>query len=75
MVTIADEQAMFTATLIQLCKNSSTSFTATSIQSNSAIVNYEWDFDDGTGPISGNNVSHVFVNAQHPLRSTCRRFE
>ena len=63
VVTIADEQAMFTATLIQLCKNSSTSFTATSIQSNSSIVNYEWDFDDGTGPISGNNVSHVFANA------------
>ena len=69
VVTIADEQAMFTATLIQLCKNSSTSFTATSIQTNSAIVNYEWDFDDGTGPISGNNVSHVFVNAgQYDIR-------
>ena len=63
VVTIADEQAMFTATLVQLCKNNSTSFTATSIQTNSAIVNYEWDFDDGTGPISGNNVSHVFANA------------
>ena len=69
VVTIADEQAMFTATLVQLCKNNSTSFTATSIQTNSAIVNYEWDFDDGTGPISGNNVSHVFVNAgQYDIR-------
>ena len=63
VVTIADEQAMFTATLVQLCKNSSTSFTATSIQTNSAIVNYEWDFDDGTGLFSGSNVSHVFANA------------
>ncbi len=69
VVTIADEQALFTASLTQLCKNSSTTFTATSIQNNPAIVNYEWDFDDGTGPFSGNNVSHVFVNAgQYDIR-------
>lgn len=69
VITIANEQALFTASPTQLCKNSSTTFTATSIQSNPAIVNFEWDFDDGTGTFSGNNISHVFVNAgQYDVR-------
>ncbi len=63
IVTIANEQALFIAANTELCKNSSTIFTATSIQANSAIVNYNWDFGDLTGPFSGNNISHSYTAA------------
>ncbi len=61
-LTIADEQALFTASSTELCKNTSTIFTATSNQVNPTIVGYDWDFGDGTTG-AGNNVAHSYALA------------
>ena len=63
VLTIADEKALFTSAATELCKYSPTVFTATSIQQSPAIVNYEWDFGDSTGPFAGNNISHSYTAA------------
>ncbi|MFN0082856.1 MAG: PKD domain-containing protein [Ferruginibacter sp.] len=63
IVTIANEEALFAAASTELCKNTFTVFTATSMQANSSIVNYEWDFGDLTGPFTGNNASHSYTAA------------
>ena len=60
--TIADEHAAFTAAQTEICKNTSADFTATSVHTPPAIVNYEWDYGDGaTG--TGATSSHVYVQA------------
>lgn len=59
-IIVADEHAVFTASITELCKNSATVFTATSIQgAPSAIVNFSWDFGDGSIG-SGITVSHTY---------------
>jgi gliding motility-associated-like protein len=61
-VLIADEFAAFAASLLQLCKNSSTTFTATSPHTPPAISSYLWSFGDGTSSNS-NPASHVYLDA------------
>ncbi len=61
-VIVADEQAAFTATITELCKNGATTFIATSTQAFPAISNYEWDFGDGT-TTTGNNATHTYLAA------------
>jgi gliding motility-associated-like protein len=60
-VVVADEQANFSATALEICKRSSTTFNA--VSNNSAgIVNFEWDFGDGTTG-TGNPLSHVYIQS------------
>ncbi len=61
-IIIADEKAQFTAIPTQLCRGTSTTFTATSIQAVPLIASYDWNFGDGsTG--GGQTVSHVYTNS------------
>ncbi len=59
-VTVADEQALFTASALEICRNGSTTFTATSVQGTPAIVSFEWDFGDGS-TATGNNMTHTYL--------------
>ena len=59
-VRVANEQAMFTASAVELCKNTSTVFNATSVQGTPAIVSYEWNFGDGSLD-TGNNIIHTYL--------------
>ena len=59
-IRVADEQALFTASTLEICRNTSTTFTATSIQGTPAIVSFEWNFGDGTLG-TGNNVIHTYT--------------
>ena len=59
-LTVADEQALFTASALMICRNTSTTFIATSIQGTPAIVRFEWNFGDGTFD-TGNNVIHTYL--------------
>ena len=61
-VTIADEQAAFTAAQTEICKNTAADFTATSVHTTPAIVSYDWDFGDGA-TATGNPSSHVYTQA------------
>jgi len=60
-VVIADEQANFTANNLEICKRSSSTFNA-AINDSTGIVNFEWDFGDGT-TATGNPVSHSYLMA------------
>ncbi len=55
-VVVADEDAIFSASLTQLCKNSSTTFTAVT---NGGIASFAWDFGDGTNA-TGISVQHAY---------------
>lgn len=55
-VTVADEDAIFSANLTQLCKNNATTFTAVT---NGGIANFDWDFGDGT-TATGLSVQHTY---------------
>ena len=59
-IIVADEQALFTASNLEICRNTSTTFTATSIQGTPAIVSYEWNFGDGSVD-TGNNIIHTYL--------------
>lgn len=59
-IRVADEQALFTASALEICRNSSTTFNATSIQGTPAIVSYEWNFGDGS-TATVNNVTHTYL--------------
>ena len=59
-IRVADEQALFTASVLELCRNSSTTFNATSKQETPAIVSFEWNFGDGSLD-TGNNVIHTYL--------------
>ncbi len=60
-VIVADEQADFSATELEICKRSSTTFNGV-VNNTGAIVNFEWDFGDGTTG-TGNAVPHVYLLA------------
>jgi gliding motility-associated-like protein len=62
-VVIAEEYALFSASLLELCKNTSTVFTATSAHAVPDIVSYEWNFGDLTPNGSGVSVSHTYTQA------------
>jgi gliding motility-associated-like protein len=62
-VVIAEEYALFSASLLELCKNTSTVFTATSAHAVPDIVSYDWDFGDTTPHGSGASISHVYTQA------------
>ncbi len=56
-VVIADEKALFSASKLEFCRNDSTSFTATSIQSNATqIASFHWYFGDGTDVVTTNPI-------------------
>ena len=59
---VADEQALFTASQLEICRNTSTTFTATSIQGTPAIVSYQWNFGDGNVD-TGNNIIHTYLQS------------
>ena len=59
-IRVADEQALFTASVLEICRNSSTTFNATSIQGTPAIVSFEWNFGDGSVG-TGNNIKHTYL--------------
>ncbi len=59
-IRVANEQAQFTATSLELCRNTSTTFIASSLQGSPAIVSYEWNFGDGSLD-TGNNIIHRYV--------------
>ena len=59
-VRVANEQALFTASSLEICRNTSTTFTATSIQSSPAIVRFDWNFGDGTVD-TGNYIIHTYI--------------
>ncbi len=61
-IIVSDEAANFTASLTQLCKNSSTTFNATSLNTPSGITSYTWNFGDNTTG-TGNAIAHNYVNA------------
>ncbi|MEO6537964.1 MAG: PKD domain-containing protein [Ferruginibacter sp.] len=60
-LTIADEEAKFSATFLELCKNTATTFNA--VEKNpGGILNFEWTFGDGaTG--TGSSASHIYTLA------------
>jgi gliding motility-associated-like protein len=62
-VVIAEEYAFFTASSLELCKNTPTVFTATSMHAIPDIASYDWDYGDltphGTAAIS----SHTYTQA------------
>lgn len=60
-VIIADEQAKFSATQLEICKNASTTFNAVT-KTPGGIINFEWDFGDGTSA-TGSSLAHVYVQA------------
>ncbi len=60
LIRISDEKAMFTASALEICKKSSTTFNATSIQGTPAIVSFEWNFGDGISD-TGNNKIHTYL--------------
>ena len=60
LIRVANEQALFTASSLELCRNSSTRFTATSMQGSPAIVSFEWNFGDGSFD-TGNNIIHTYI--------------
>jgi gliding motility-associated-like protein len=62
-IVVAEEYAIFTASLLELCKNTATVFTATSAHAVPDIVSYDWDFGDATTHGSGVSVSHVYTQA------------
>jgi gliding motility-associated-like protein len=63
-IKIADENAIFTASALELCKNTATVFTAGSTHSAADILSYDWDFGDGTIPHgTGASVSHIYTVA------------
>ena len=59
-IRVANEMAMFSASALELCRNTSTIFTATSIQGTPAIVSFEWNFGDGSLD-TGNNITHTYI--------------
>jgi gliding motility-associated-like protein len=62
-VVIAEEYALFSASLLELCKNTSTVFTASSAHAVPDIVSYDWNFGDLTPNGSGASVSHIYTQA------------
>ncbi len=62
-VLIADEFANFSASVFDLCKNSNTTFTATSPHTPAGISQYYWDFGDGTTGVFPSTVSHTYFDA------------
>jgi gliding motility-associated-like protein len=61
IIIIADEQAAFSADLLEVCRRSAVQFSA--LQNHpGGIVNYEWNFGDGnTG--SGQSAVHTYLQA------------
>lgn len=63
-IIIAEEYAIFNASLLELCKNTPTVFTATSAHAIPDIASYDWDFGDGTMPHgTGAIASHTYTLA------------
>lgn len=62
-IKIADEKAIFTASSLELCKNTATVFTASSTHSAADITSYDWNFGDGSLHGSGASVSHTYTTA------------
>ena len=60
-IVISNEPANFTASLTEMCKGTSTIFTATSINATSGITSYAWDFGDGTFGTT-NSITHTYAN-------------
>lgn len=60
-VVIANEQAMFTTSVTELCKRSAVQFTA-QLNNAGGIISYNWSYGDGAVGI-GSTVSHTYNQA------------
>jgi gliding motility-associated-like protein len=65
-IMIADEKALFTASVLEMCKNNSTTFTATSQNPIARIATYQWNFGDGppgvfTAESASATTSHTYT--------------
>lgn len=60
-IRIVEEVADFNATATEICRNTSTTFTATG-NTPGTITSYDWDFGDGTTD-TGAVRNHTYVNA------------
>jgi gliding motility-associated-like protein len=61
-VTIADEVAAFTPSIMQLCRGGSSTFTATSPNTPNYIGSFAWDFGDLTTG-TGNPITHTYASS------------
>lgn len=59
-VSIGKDSADFTYSAVRTCDNLQVSFSASA---NDSIAEWTWDFGDGTGPASGQNVTHNYSNS------------
>ncbi len=62
-VVIAEEYAIFNASLLELCKNTPTVFTATSAHTVPDIASYDWDYGDSTPHGIGAISTHTYTQA------------
>jgi gliding motility-associated-like protein len=62
-IVIAEEYAIFSASIVELCKNTATVFTATSAHAVPDIASYDWDFGDSSPHGIGASTPHIYTQA------------